>query len=115
MKITVGPQAEPDVLAMAQALNSRTTAPIADRLAGDPDKLREAMAKWYVGYGHESIGQCGYFTIFFEGVSMLAAKFIEEHGQFNGQETSSRYVGFSEARYIGDHPEIAERSRASVA
>ena len=52
MKITVVPQAEPDVLAMAQALNSRTTAPIADRLAGDPDKLRGAMAKWYVGYGH---------------------------------------------------------------
>ena len=113
MKITVVPQAEPDVLAMAQALNSRTTAPIADRLAGDPDKLREAMAKWYVGYGHESIGQCGYFTIFFEGVSMLAAKFIEEHGQFNGQEASSRYVDFSEAAYIGDHPEIAERSRAA--
>lgn len=113
MKITVVPQAEPDVLAMAQALNSRTTAPIADRLAGDPDKLREAMAKWYVGYGHESIGQCGYFTIFFEGVSMLAAKFIEEHGQFNGQETSSRYVDFSEAAYVGDHPEISERSRAA--
>lgn len=113
MKITVVPQAEPDILAMAQALNSRTTAPIADRLAGDPDKLREAMAKWYIGYGHESIGQCGFFTIFFEGVSMLAAKFIEEHGQFNGQETSSRYVDFSEARYIGDHPEIAERSRAA--
>lgn len=113
MKITVVPQAEPDVLAMAQALNSRTTAPIADRLAGDPDKLREAMAKWYVGYGHESIGQCGYFTIFFEGVSMLAAKFIEEHGQFNGQETSSRYVDFSEAEYIGQHPEIAVRSRAA--
>lgn len=113
MKITVVPQAEPDVLAMAQALNSRTTAPIADRLADDPDKLRGAMAKWYVGYGHESIGQCGFFTIFFEGVSMLAAKFIEEHGLFNGQETSSRYVDFSEAKYIGDHPEIAERSRAA--
>lgn len=113
MKITVVPQSEPDVLAMAQALNSRTTAPIADRLAGDPDKLREAMAKWYVGYGHESIGQCGYFTIFFEGVSMLAAKFIEEHGQFNGQETSSRYVDFSEAAYVGQHPEIAEMSRAA--
>lgn len=113
MKITVVPQAEPDVLAMAQALNSRTTAPIADRLAGDPGKLREAMAKWYVGYGHESIGQCGYFTIFFEGVSMLAAKFIEEHGQFNGQETSSRYVDFSEAAYVGQHPEIAEASRAA--
>lgn len=113
MKITVVPQSEPDILAMAQALNSRTTAPIADRLAGDPDKLRESMAKWYVGYGHESIGQCGYFTIFFEGVSMLAAKFIEEHGQFNGQETSSRYVDFSEAKYIGAHPEIAEASRAA--
>lgn len=113
MKITVVPQAEPDVLAMAQALNSRTTAPIADRLAGDPDKLRESMAKWYIGYGHESIGQCGFFTIFFEGVSMLAAKFIEEHGLFNGQETSSRYVDFSEAAYVGDHPEIAERSRAA--
>lgn len=113
MKITVVPQAEPDVLAMAQALNSRTTAPIADRLAGDPDKLRESMAKWYIGYGHESIGQCGFFTIFFEGVSMLAAKFIEEHGLFNGQETSSRYVDFSEAEYIGAHPEIAECSRAA--
>lgn len=113
MKVTVVPQADPDVLAMAQAMNSRTTAPIAERLSDDPDKLRGAMAKWYIGYGHESIGQCGYFTIFFEGVSMLAAKFIEEHGQFNGQETSSRYVDFSEAKYIGDHPEVAERSRAA--
>lgn len=113
MRITVVPQADPDVLAMAQALNSRTTSPIADRLAGDPDKLRESMAKWYVGYGHESIGQCGYFTIFFEGVSMLAAKFIEEHGQFNGQETSSRYVDFSEAEYVGSNPAIAEMSRSA--
>ena len=58
------------------------------------------MSKFYVGYGHKSIGDCGSCTIFIEGVSMLAAKAIQDSKLYNGQEASTRYIDFSNQKMI---------------
>lgn len=88
----------PDVQAMLMALYSRSYAPIESRLPTTPeseDSLRSRLRQFYVGYGHKSIGQCGHSSVWFEGVSQLAAKAIENHPLFNGQESSTRYIDFT--------------------
>ncbi|MBI2030871.1 FAD-dependent thymidylate synthase [Candidatus Kaiserbacteria bacterium] len=58
------------------------------------------MATFYVGYGHKSIGDCGSTTIFVEGISMLAAKAIQDYRLYNGQEASTRYIDFATQTFI---------------
>lgn len=82
--------------AMLQALYSRSADSVADHL----EKLEKVgsskfMSQYYLGYGHASIGDCGSETIYLEGISMLAAKAIEDNPLFVGQECSSRYIDFS--------------------
>lgn len=89
---------DPETTAMLQAFYSRNHKPIKVRLSemGDnADSVKRGLEKWYVGYGHKSIGQCGTFTIFIENVSILAAKAIQDTPLYNGQETSTRYIDFS--------------------
>ena len=83
---------------MIQAFYSRSTMSIADRLAtlGDTEeKMKKALHSYYVGYGHESIGELGTITVFFEGISMLAAKAIQDDPLYRGQESSTRYIDFA--------------------
>jgi thymidylate synthase ThyX len=53
------------------------------------------MERFYVGYNHKSIGDCGTTTVCIEGVSMLGAKVIQDWALYNGQESSTRYLDFS--------------------
>lgn len=83
----------PEDIAMMQALYSRS----AESVTHHVEKVKKTgsgsfMEKFYVGYGHASIADCGSTTIFIEGVSMLAAKAIQDWPLYSGQETSSRYV-----------------------
>lgn len=90
---------DPEVQAMLLAMYSRNYGPILSRLPTTPEEeasLKERLEKFYVGYGHKSVGQLSSTTIFLEGVSQLAAKAIEDHPLFNGQESSTRYIDFSE-------------------
>jgi succinate dehydrogenase flavin-adding protein (antitoxin of CptAB toxin-antitoxin module)/thymidylate synthase ThyX len=95
---------EPEEQAMLLAQYSRSSGPILERV-NNPEKmasLRKQLKIIYNGdslaknYGHKSVGQLGHTTIFFEGVSMLAAIAIEVSELFNGQETSTRYDNFSD-------------------
>lgn len=99
MEITVlDNKYDPETTAMLQAFYSRNHKPIKVRLEelGDnPESVKKNLEKWYVGYGHKSIGQCGAFTIFIENVSILAAKAIQDSQLYNGQETSTRYIDFA--------------------
>ena len=90
---TIDAQAE----AMLQALHSRSTGGIKKHLEVLMERGAEKFMKnFYVGYGHKSIGDCGNVTVFVEGVSMLAAKAIQDWRLYSGQEASTRYVDFSE-------------------
>lgn len=89
----------PEDIAMMQALYSRSAASVTEHL----EKVKASgsgkfMESFYVGYGHESIGDCGSTTIFIEGVSMLAAKAIQDWPLYSGQETSTRYIDMSKQR-----------------
>lgn len=97
-KITIIDDLHPEDNAMLQALQSRSPASVEERLK----KVRESgsgefMDKFFVGYGHKSIGDCGTTTIYVEGVSMLCAKAIQDWPLYSGQEASTRYMDFSEA------------------
>jgi len=87
--------------AMLQALHSRSTGGIKSHLQILKEKGAENfMEQFYVGYGHKSIGDCGSATVFVEGVSMLAAKAIQDWRLYSGQEASTRYVDFSDQKFL---------------
>ena len=87
--------------AMLQALHSRSTGGFENHLKILAEKGADNfMSKFYVGYGHKSIGDCGSTTLFIEGVSMLAAKAIQDSKLYSGQEASTRYVDFSKQKFI---------------
>lgn len=102
----IGAEAE----AMLQALHSRSVGGLRAHLEklwkSGPEKF---MSLFYVGYGHKSIGDCGSTTLFIEGVSMLAAKAIQDFMLYNGQEASTRYIDFATQRFLS--PEGTEHSR----
>lgn len=88
----IGPEAE----AMIQALHSRSIGGFKAHLQKLAEKGPEKfMSSHYVGYGHKSIGDCGTTTLFIEGVSMLAAKAVQDWMLYSGQESSTRYLDFS--------------------
>ncbi len=95
MKIKIIDDLPPEACAMVQALYSRSPKDIDEHLK----KVQEVgadkfMAQYYVGYGHKSIGDCGTTTISIQGVSMLAAKAIQDWPLYSGQEASTRYMDF---------------------
>lgn len=111
MKIIINTQPNPEDNAMLQALYSRSPASVEEHLG----KLAQTgsgkfMASYYLGYGHGSIGDCGFVTIYLEGISMLAAKAIEDNPLFNGQECSSRYIDFSNQSFYNPYSEHGEEN-----
>lgn len=89
----------PEVIAMVQALYSRKPKNVKKHLFEMDEEgaegMKEKMGKYYVGYNHKSIGDCGSTAIFIEYVSMLAAKAIQDWPLYNGQEASTRYLDMS--------------------
>jgi thymidylate synthase ThyX len=86
----------PEDNAMLQALYSRSPQSVRLHL----EKVKHLgsgkfMDQYYVGYGHQSIGDCGTTTLFIEYVSMLTAKAIQDSPLYNGQEASTRYIDMS--------------------
>lgn len=97
IKIKVVDDMHPEDVAMLQALYSRSPATVDTHI----DKVKRTgsgrfMDQFYIGYGHASIGDCGSTTIFIENISMLAAKAIQDNPMYSGQESSTRYIDFSQ-------------------
>jgi len=96
-KVFILDQMDPEVIAMLQAFYSRSDKSIGERIAdlgNTSDKIKDGLRRYYLGYGHASIGDCGDTTLFLENVSMVAAKAIQDDPLYNGQETSTRYFDF---------------------
>jgi thymidylate synthase ThyX len=86
----------PEDTAMMQALYSRSPESVEYHV----EKVKKSgsgkfMERFYVGYGHASIADCGSTTLFIEGISMLGAKAIQDWPLYSGQETSTRYIDMS--------------------
>ena len=81
---------------MIQALYSRSPRSVTEHLAKVQTTGSERFhQKYYVQYGHKSIGDCGFTAIFAEHISLLAAKAIQDNPLYCGQEASTRYLDFS--------------------
>ena len=101
MKIRIYDELHPEDNAMLQALYARS----AESVDVHMEKVKQVgsgkfMSTYYVGYGHKSIADCGSTTIFIEGVSMLAAKAIQDWPLYSGQETSTRAIDMSKQPMI---------------
>src|SRR3989339_1067927 len=96
MKVFLYDEFNPEDTAMMQALYSRSPQSVIEHVK----KVKQTgsgkfMERFYIGYGHASIGDCGSTTIFIECVSELVAKAIQDNQMYSGQQTSSRYVDLS--------------------
>jgi thymidylate synthase ThyX len=101
MRIFIHDEFDPETTAMLQALYSRSS----ESVETHAEMVRRRgsakfMESYYVGYGHASIGDCGTTTLFFEGISILAAKAVQDTSLFSGQETSTRYIDFAKQPLI---------------
>lgn len=95
-KIFIYDEFNPEDTAMMQALYSRSPLSVTEHA----EKVKATgsgkfMEKYYIGYGHQSIADCGSTTIFIEQVSTLADKAVQDWPLYSGQETSTRYVDMS--------------------
>jgi len=61
---------------------------------------RRIHKQYTVGFGHKSIADCGSSTLVFEGISMLAAKALEDWPLFSGEELSTRAVDMAKQPMI---------------
>lgn len=100
-KIFIHDEFDPESTAMLQALYSRS----AESVEKHVEKVKETgssnfMSSFYVGYGHASIGDCGFTTLFIEGLSIIATKAMQDNPLYSGQETSTRYIDFSKQAII---------------
>lgn len=62
--------------------------------------LKKWFKKYFVGYGHKSIADCGWTALAYDKATMLAAISFEHNPLFNGQETSTRYVDVTGLDYL---------------
>lgn len=100
---------DPEVNAMLMAMYSRSYVPIATRIPNTDESTlehKEKLGKFYIGYNHKSVGQLGGTTVWLEGISQLAAKAVENHPLFNGQESSTRYINFADQPMVAPNVEI---------
>lgn len=101
----------PEDNAMIQALYSRDPKSVLKHFEKlRKDGTKQIMGTFYVGYGHGSIGQCGYTTICLENVSMLVAKAFQDSALYDGQESSTRYLNMS--LQATKNPEGTERGES---
>ncbi len=99
--LDTGSTIDPEAQAMLAALHSRSIGGISDHLRILAEKgAANFMSRFYVGYGHKSIGDLGSISVFIEGISMLAAKAIQDVRLYNGQESSTRYIDFAHQPFI---------------
>jgi thymidylate synthase ThyX len=112
-KVFIYDEFNPQDNAMLQALYSRSAESVEEHVK----KVRETgsgkfMERFYVGYGHASIADCGSTTLFIEGLSILADKAIQDWPLYSGQETSTRYIDMSKQPIVD--PLMTEDSREII-
>lgn len=100
-KVFIYDEFTPEDNAMLQALYSRSAQSVEEHV----NKVKESgsgkfMERFYVGYGHSSIADCGSTTVFIEGLSIIADKALQDWPLYSGQETSTRYIDMSKQKIM---------------
>ncbi len=63
-----------------------------------PEEADKFQDKWFVTWGHSSVAELSTIPICFEGVSIIASKFIEKYQRPGYSEKSTRYQDFSSSK-----------------
>lgn len=100
-KVIVHHEPHPEDNAALQAWYSRSNKSVVEHR----EKLaKEGSGKFmdqiFIQYGHASVGDLGTTTVYFEGVSMIAAKALQDNPLYNGQECSSRYIDMGSVEMV---------------
>lgn len=105
-QIFIPNETDPQEYAMMGAWFSRSTDTVEDMVARvSQDGATKFLERFYVGYGHESIGDLVDVKIFLHGIPLYLAPLIEHYALFRGQESSTRYIDFSKQRLYGPNQE----------
>lgn len=103
---------DPQEWAMLAAMYSRTTDSCEEMVEKvSTNGAHRFMETYFVGYGHESIGDLVDVKIFLEGIPLFLAPLIEHYALFRGQECSTRYIDFSKQRFYGEDQDLLEAQR----
>lgn len=106
-------EVDPQEYAMMGAWFSRSTDTVEDMVAKVTEEgTTKFIEKFYVGYGHESIGDLVDVKMFIHGIPLYIAPLIEHYALFRGQESSTRYIDFSKQRLYGPEQDLMEAQRA---
>ncbi len=65
-----------------------------------PEEAEAFQEKWGVTYGHSSVAELATMPYCFEGVSIVASKFLERYQRPGYSEKSTRYQVFSEESFV---------------
>lgn len=65
-----------------------------------PEEADKFQDRWFVNYGHSSIAELATVPICFEGVSIVASKFLESFQRPGYSEKSTRYQVFSGDSFV---------------
>jgi thymidylate synthase ThyX len=65
-----------------------------------PEEADKFQEKWVIGYNHSSVAELAVIPICFEGVSIVASKFLESFQRPGYSEKSTRYQVFSRDSFI---------------
>jgi thymidylate synthase ThyX len=91
----------PAVQATILAKYSRSPQSARDLIAQlSPDEADKFQEKWVVNYGHASVAELAAIPICFEGVSIVASKYLESWQRPGYSEKSTRYQEFSADSFI---------------
>ena len=76
-----------------------------------PEEADKFQSKWVIGYNHSSVAELAVIPLCFEGVSIVASKFLESFQRPGYSEKSTRYQVFSRDSFItpdGSPPTMAK-------
>jgi thymidylate synthase ThyX len=97
----LGQVLHPAVQATVLAKYSRSPMSARDIVSGltleEADRFQD---KWVVGYGHSSVAELATIPLCFEGVSIVASKFLESWQRPGYSEKSTRYQAFSRDSFV---------------
>lgn len=92
---------DPSIQATVLAKYSRSALSARDVMRSlSQDEANKFHTKWTINYGHSSVAELACVPICFEGVSMIASKFIEKFQRAGYSEKSTRYQRFSSSSFV---------------
>lgn len=92
---------DPSIQATVLAKYSRSPLSAQEIVATlSPEEADKFQDKWFVSYGHSSIAELAMIPICFEGVSIVASKFLESFQRPGYSEKSTRYQVFSGDSFV---------------